>query len=575
MQGLGAVLSERGGAELRVWAPFAERVRLEQEGAELRTLAPVGRGYHALHLPDWRGGERYRLQLNDGPWRPDPASRSQPDGVHAASAYVPLPALESWRGRPRSELVFYELEVGCFTPEGTLDAAIEHLGDLAELGVSAIELLPVAEVGGAPHARNWGYDGVLPFCVRQDFGGPEGMRRFVRACRGHGLAVFLDVVYNHLGPEGNYLPEFGPLFSSVYRTPWGEALNFDGPGSDGVREFFFEHARFCFEQLGVDGLRLDSVVNIFDRSEPSFLGELSTRVRALSRALGRPLTLVAEADDNAHRWLNPPEQGGAGCDAMWTDDLHHALHARLTGERIGYYADFGSTAALARSFVCGSWLEGQPSSFRGRRWGRSCADLDPTRLVVFAQNHDQVGNRADGARLNQLLEASAARIGLLLPLLSPSLPLLWMGQEWGEQAPFHFFTSFEDPGLRAAVDRGRRAELKAFGFTTKPPEASAPSTFEQSKLQRRNPDGDRWWRLHRDAIAWGRRLRPLGRPRLLGYREEPGWFAAEWPDGHVLWVELEAGVREPLPTGEVVFDTEPNQAEGRSARLRIFGRRTA
>lgn len=537
------------------------------DGGRVVSLESEGAGYHRVDLPDFAPDERYFLRRDQGPWRPDPASRSQPDGVHGPSAFVPLEPMPAWAGVGREDLVFYELEVGSFTEEGTFDAAIPHLDRLADLGITAVEPMPVAEVGGAPRARNWGYDGVLPFCVRADFGGPHGFRRFVGACRARGMAVVLDVVYNHLGPEGNYLPEWGPVGADHAGTPWGPALNFDGAGSDGLRAWFLDHARFCFEILGVDGLRLDSVVSIVDRSEPSFLAELSERTDRLSAELGRPLTLVAEADDNARRWVEPRDRGGVGCHAMWTDDLHHAIHARLTGERAGFYADFGSVAHIARAFTAGACLEGGFSRYRGRRWGQSMASVAPTRLVVYAQNHDVVGNRPDGARIHHLLPGASARVAVALPLLSPFLPLVFMGQEHGDTAEFHFYTGFEDPALGVAVAEGRRSEARAFGWAAPPRAPQDPATHRDSVLQGLSSSGDGWLALHRAAIALGRALRRQGRPRLLGLGESPGWFAVAWPDGHRMLTELDGGAPGFASAGAIVFDTDPG---GTGPRLRVF-----
>lgn len=563
-------------AEVRVWAPSARRVRLwlEAERSEL-DLSSEPEGYWSARCP-LAPGDRYAVAVDDGPWRPDPAARALPEGVHGPAAFVPPPpagpATRRWTGRALEDLVLYELHVGTFTPEGTFDAAIAKLDGLVELGVTAVEMMPLAEVGGAPRARNWGYDGVQPFCVRHDYGGAEGLARFVEAAHARGLAVVEDVVYNHLGPEGSYLHDYGPVFSELYRTPWGPGLNFDGAGADGLRRYFLEHVRVCFEERHLDGLRLDSVVSILDRAAVPFLEEVAALTDELSVRLGRPLHLFAEADDNDPRWVRPRAEGGLGLGAMWADDLHHAIHAHLTGERAGYYADFGRVDAVARAFVEGAALTGQHARYRGRRWGRRLDALPPHRLVVYAQNHDQVGNRADGARLTTLLPVEAARAALALPLLAPALPLLFMGQEYGEEAPFHFFCGFEEAALDRRVEAGRRAELAAFGWTSDPPPPGAPRTCADSTLQwAENPDARAWRRLHRDAIALGLELRRQGRPTLEASSEAPPGFAARYPDGALLVAHLGAPrLQVDLQDMKLRFDSGLDREDPGGPRIEVW-----
>jgi len=439
-------------------------------------------GYFEAVVEGVEPGSLYKYRLGGTRERPDPASRHQPQGVHGPSQVVELPGPGSgsgWRGLPLERLVFYELHVGTFTPEGTFDAVIPHLDELKELGITAIELMPVAQF---PGERNWGYDGVFPFAVQNSYGGPEGLQRLVRACHERGLAAVLDVVYNHLGPEGNCLGDFGPYFTDRYRTPWGLALNFDGPGNREVRRYFIENALTWFSAHEFDALRLDAIHGIFDQSARPFLAELAGAVRARARALGRPLYLIPESDLNDVRVLEARERGGFGHDAQWNDDFHHALHALLTGERNGYYQDFGEVAHLAQAFREGFVLSGQPSAYRGRRHGTSSRQIAAHRFVVYAQNHDQVGNRREGDRLSQSLSLEALKLAAGVVVLSPFLPLLFMGEEYGETAPFPYFVSHSDPALIEEVRSGRRREFARFGWSGPIPDPQDEATFRAAKL---------------------------------------------------------------------------------------------
>ncbi|MHB8418066.1 MAG: malto-oligosyltrehalose trehalohydrolase [Myxococcales bacterium] len=474
-----------GGVAFAVWAPRPAAVELVLLGGARAGVHPLRRRAQGLATGLVEGaaaGDRYFFRL-DGVDRPDPCSRSQPEGVHGPSEVVD-PGSFRWRGGdfrapPLEELVFYELHVGTFTPEGTFDAAARELPALRELGVTAVELMPVAQF---PGARDWGYDGVDLFAAQASYGGPEGLRRFVDAAHEANLAVFQDVVLNHLGPEGNYLSEFGPYFAEGTRTPWGPAFDLDGPGSQPVREYLLQSALVWLEELHMDGLRLDAVHAIRDRSPQHLLAELSERAAAASGRLGRPLVLVAESDDNDVRLLQPRAAGGYGLDAVWSDDFHHALHALLTGERSGYYQDFGELGQLAAALSQGFVYEGQWSAYRGRPHGTLARGAPSSRFVLCAQNHDQVGNRAFGERLAALVPPEAERLAAAVLLAAPGLPLLFMGQEYGEPRPFLYFTSYQDPALGKAVSEGRRAEL---GFGGRPvPDPQDPRTFEGSVLDR-------------------------------------------------------------------------------------------
>jgi maltooligosyltrehalose trehalohydrolase len=519
------VLLDDGRTSFRVWAPYARAVELVLEGTGGRSLRslrslpmePEPRGYFSAEIEGAGPGTRYRYRLDPekgGEALADPASRWQPEGVFGPSAVPPrLRAPEPAPPRDRDYEVFYELHVGTFTPEGTFDAVLPHLPRLADLGVTALELLPVAEFSGA---RNWGYDGVFPFATESSYGGPTGLRRLTDACHRAGLACYLDAVYNHLGPEGSVHHRFGPYTTERYSTPWGAALNFDGPGSDEVRRHFLESALWWLVDLGVDGLRLDAVHAISDLSERPFLAELGEAVEGAARATGRPLALVAESATNTLRFLRRREEGGAGCGGQWSDDLHHALHAHLTGERGGFYQDFGRLEDVATAYRRGWVFTGQPSAYRGRRHGvpfRGVAGMTPDRLVVFAQNHDLAGNRARGERLSALVPFEAAKLAAAAVLLSPFVPLLFMGEEYGDTAPFLFFTDHRSPELAEAVREGRRRDVSAFGRGEEVPDPQDPATFERSKLHTalRTAPGHRELKAcYRDLLRLRREVPCLG-----------------------------------------------------------------
>ncbi len=481
---LGAVPLGDGRCRFRVWAPgHAVAVRLLSAPERLVPLAPQAAGYHEGIVPAVAPGALYLYRLDGRLERPDPASRGQPRGVHGPSEVPHGPQFpwtdEGWRGRPLSEYVIYELHVGTFSPEGTFEGVVRRLDDLADLGITALELMPVAQY---PGDRNWGYDGVYLFAVHPAYGGPQGLRRLVDACHRRGIAVVLDVVYNHLGPEGNYLEAFGPYFTDRYRTPWGAALNFDGPHSDEVRRFFIENALMWITEFHIDALRLDAVHAIVDQSARPFLQELAEVVHAHAERLGRRVHVIAESNLNVPRLLRPPERGGYGLDAQWSDDFHHALHVLLTGERTGYYQDFGRLRDLETAMREGFVLAGGYSAFRQRRHGASSRDVPAEQLIVCAQNHDQVGNRALGERLSRLVSFEALKLAAGAVLLSPFVPLLFMGEEYGETAPFLYFTSHTDPGLAEAVRRGRREEFAAFAWGEEVPDPQDAETFRRSRL---------------------------------------------------------------------------------------------
>lgn len=484
---LGAALRDGGRCHFLVWAPQRACVEVVIEGTDARAV-PMARdenGYFRADVGDVQAGARYRYRLDGDALRPDPASRAQPEGVHGPSAVVPRDFAWTdggWRGLPLHRYVLYELHVGAFTPAGTFDAVIPHLDTLAALGVTAVEIMPVAEF---PGARNWGYDGVNLFAAHHTYGGAAGLKRLVDACHARGLAAVLDCVYNHFGPEGNYLWDFGPYFTAGYQTPWGAAVNFDGPHSDDVRRFFIENALQWLDEFHMDTLRLDAIDQIKDFSAYPFLRELADAVHDRAAALGRPLHLIAESDMNDARVIRRDRPYEYAMDAQWSDGFHHALHVALTGERGGYYRDFTGLADLATAYRRPYVYAGEYSAHRQRRHGNDAGTTDGARFVVCAQNHDQVGNRATGDRLSATLSFAQLQLAAGATLLAPYVPLLFMGEEYGETAPFQFFTSHGDEALIEAVRRGRREEFAAFAWEGEVPDPHDEATFLRSKLTHR------------------------------------------------------------------------------------------
>lgn len=503
-----------------VWAPQASTV----------TVATADGG-HAMRRDEagwWHAdavilghGDRYGFRIDGGDPLPDPRSRRQPDGVHGLSAVYDDTRFgwsdRSWTGRPLAGGVVYELHVGTFTPGGTLDSAIARLDHLVRLGITHVELMPVVPFDGP---RGWGYDGVHLWAVHEPYGGPDALKRFVDACHVEGLAVILDVVHNHLGPSGNVLPRFGPYFTDRHSTPWGPAVNLDDAGSDEVREWIIGSSLMWLRDMHMDGLRLDAVHALADDRAVHLLEELSERVDALSASLGRPLSLIAESDRNDPRTITPRAAGGLGVHAQWCDDVHHALHATLSGERQGYYGDFGGLPALAQALTRAFVHDGSWSSFRGRRHGRP-VDVTATpgwRFVAFLQDHDQVGNRATGDRLCSRVDPGLLRIGAALLLTSAFTPMLFMGEEWAASTPWCFFSSFPEPALGRAVTEGRRREFARHGWSEREvPDPQDARTFADSVLdwdEAEHGEHAAMVRWYRDLIALRRRLPDLADPRL-------------------------------------------------------------
>ncbi|MDG4560771.1 MAG: malto-oligosyltrehalose trehalohydrolase [Candidatus Competibacter sp.] len=468
-----------------LWAPLLRQAAVHLVAPEERLIPMTrdGRGYWHATVTGIESDALYFYQWNGEIDRPDPASHSQPQGVHGPSRVVDHTFAwtdAGWQPSPLEQWVMYELHVGVFTAEGTFDAVIPRLSELRELGVTALELMPVAQF---PGERNWGYDGVYPWAPQESYGGVEGLKRLVDACHRQGLAVILDVVYNHLGPEGNYLWGLGTYFTNHYRTPWGDAVNYDGPHSAGVREYVIGNALYWLETCHCDALRLDAVHAIYDFGARHILAELAETVAACGQRQGRPFYLIAESDLNDPRVIRRPAVGGYGLDAQWSDDFHHALHAVLTGERHGYYEDFGALEQLAQAYRRPFVYAWDYSRHRQRFHGDDPGDCPAWRFIVCSQNHDQVGNRALGERLAGLLPFPALKLAAAAVLLSPYVPLLFMGEEYGEPRPFFYFVSHGDPALIEGVREGRKKEFAAFHAEGEAPDPQAETTFEASKLQ--------------------------------------------------------------------------------------------
>jgi maltooligosyltrehalose trehalohydrolase len=497
-------------AEFSVWAPEASKVSVK-----------VGDGLHAMDGPDEHGwwkasvadagaGSDYGFQLGDDPAiYPDPRSMGQPNGVHAASRVYDNLAFgwhdERWKAPSLDRAIQYEMHVGTFTQGGTFDSAIEWLDYLSELGVTHIELMPVAAFAGD---RGWGYDGVDLYAVAEHYGGPDGLKRFVDACHVRGLAVVLDVVYNHFGPVGAYLGKFGPYLTNRHCTPWGDAVNLEGSWSDEVRRFFIDNALMWMRDFHIDGLRLDAVHGFVDRSAIHFMEQLSAEVEALGAALGRKLVLIAESDLNDPRVVQPRDVGGYGMDAQWSDDFHHALFTLLHREDIGYYIDFGSLKQLAKSLTQVFVYDGKYSKFRQRRHGRPVEGLSADHFVGFIQNHDQVGNRAQGERIEQIVGMDCAKVAAGIVLTAPFVPLIFQGEEFAASTPFLYFADHDDPEMAKAVSAGRKKEFAAFGFAEgEIPEPAARETFERCRLN--------WMEVgegnHKEMLEWYRALIHLRR----------------------------------------------------------------
>jgi maltooligosyltrehalose trehalohydrolase len=473
-----------GNAVIQVWAPFASSLSVETQNKNQIKLIKSRKGWWKAKSDSINPGERYKINI-DGNSFADPASLSQPDGVHQASETIDLKEIRKirdveWKGIAVKDLIIYELHTGTFTAEGTFDGIVKKLDYLKNLGVNAIELMPVISF---PGRRNWGYDGAYPFAVHSAYGGAAKLADLVKACHQNGMAVILDVVYNHLGPEGNYLGEFGPYFTRKYNTPWGNAVNFDDAWCDAVRQFFIENALMWMRDFNIDGLRLDAVHAIKDFSPKHLLAELSENVQALNENTGKSHFLIAEVDLNDNRFIRSLKEGGFGMNAQWCDEWHHALHAVLTGEKSGYYSDFGDIEQLSDSFRNAYVFTGEYSEHRKKNFGTPTTGLSGDKFVIFTQNHDHTGNRMLGERLSQLLDFESLKLAAGAMLLSPFVPLLFMGEEYAEDAPFLYFIDHGDKDLVEAVRKGRKEEFSAFIKDAEPPDPASEETFMKSKLK--------------------------------------------------------------------------------------------
>lgn len=481
----GVFYKDKQSCQFVVWAPCVKdmSVVLMTEPKKNIQMNPQERGYWQAEVTDVMPNALYMYHSSSFGDKPDPTSYFQPQGVHGPSQVMDHADYtwhdQQWKGLPLDAMIIYEMHVGTFTHEGTFDAAISKIDYLSKLGVNMVEVMPIAQF---PGRRNWGYDGVYPYAVQNSYGGVSGFKRFVDACHQRGLAVTLDVVYNHLGPEGNYLGCFGPYFTDKYKTPWGLAINYDDAYSDHVKDYFINNALYWFEHFHIDALRLDAVHAICDQSAQPFLKELAQRVRELSVSLQRPLLLIAESDLNNKILIDDDAHGGYSLDAQWADDFHHALHGWLAQERHGYYEDFGYFNHIVKTLTHAYVYDGQYSTFRKRRHGNKVSHINPAKFVVSIQNHDQVGNRMLGERLSQLVSIEALKTAAGLMLFSPYVPLLFMGEEYGEDNPFLYFVDHSDQALIKAVREGRKNEFEAFHAKGEAPDPQDIATYNASKL---------------------------------------------------------------------------------------------
>lgn len=505
----GAVYAD-GTCTFSVWAPEKKKMILHLVTPQEQKVEMLkdDSGYFYIKLKDVRPGSRYFYMTDGEQDIPDPASYFQPLGVKGPSEVIDHRAFrwqdDAWRGKPLEDLILYELHVGTFTEEGTFEAIIPRLDDLLDTGINALEIMPVSQFSGE---RNWGYDGVFPYAVQHSYGGPQGLKKLVNACHQKGIAVILDVVYNHIGPEGNWFEYYAPYFTDTYRTPWGNAINYDGEWSDGVRDYFSGNPIYWFSEFHIDGLRLDAIHAVFDTSAEHFWELCHKRIKVLEGQVARPLYMIAESDFNSPKIVTSIERGGAGFDAQWLDDFHHALYVLLDDNGKKRYEDFGSMEQLEKAYNEGFVMSGEYVKFRKRKYGASSAAISPNRFFVFNMNHDQVGNRIRAERLCVLVDFERLKIAAAAVLLSPYIPMLFMGEEYADEAPFFYFISHEDPELINAVREGRKKEFAAFASEGEPPDAYAQETFRSSKLtwKKRNEG------KHAVILAWHKHLITLRR----------------------------------------------------------------
>jgi maltooligosyltrehalose trehalohydrolase len=581
---LGAIYQGNGRCQFLVWAPWAHQVEVHLLGPHDRyfPLFPIDRGYHQAIVEEVRPGEAYLFRLHGREEYPDPASRFQPSGVLGPS-HIMDPHFDwddqPWAGLRLEDYLIYELHVGTFSAEGTFAGVIEHLDELKDLGITAIEIMPVAQF---PGARNWGYDGVYPFAVQNSYGGYMELKRLVNACHQKGLAAILDVVYNHFGPEGNFCSKYGPYYTSRYKTAWGDALNFDEPQSDEVRRFFLENARYWITEFHFDALRLDAVHTILDFSPEPFLKQLAAVVHKQAEFHNRRVYVIAESDSNDVRLVKLPVQGGYGMDALWSDDFHHALHCLLTGERSGYYQDFGKLRDLGTALQEGFVYSSRYSDFRQRCHGSIAKEVPGKHYVICSQNHDQVGNRARGERLCQLAPLASCKLAAGMVLLSPYIPLLFMGEEYGETAPFPYFINHSDPKLVEAVRQGRKQEFADFSWKAEIPDPQSQDTFINARLHHElRTEGEHKVILefYRELIRHRKNIPALAalskdNLQVITYEDPRLLFFHRWAEGSAIFGvfnfgEAPSSVFLPIPEGEwrKLMDSEDRQWSGEGSAI--------
>jgi maltooligosyltrehalose trehalohydrolase len=568
------------GVLFRFWAPGEDRVTIEVDGGPAVPMEAGQAGWHERLIPDAHSGSLYQYVVKDGLKVPDPASRFQPQDVHGPSEVIDSQAYDwqdgGWRGRDWADVVIYELHIGTFTPEGTFTAAIGKLDHLADLGITAIEIMPVSDF---PGQRNWGYDGVLPYAPDSSYGRPEDLKALVDAAHARGIAVLLDVVYNHFGPDGNYLPVYAPqFFTERHKSPWGAGVNVDGEDSRPVRDFFIHNALYWIEEFHLDGLRFDAVHAIQDDSPKHLLLELAETLRATVK--DRPLHLVLENEDNRASYLTrKPDGAPRDYSAQWNDDIHHVLHVAATGEDVAYYAPFAhQPGLLGRALAEGFAFQGEAMEYSGKARGEPCGQLPPAAFVAFAQNHDQIGNRAMGERLSQVASPEAVRAVSAVYLLLPQVPMLFMGEELGATSPFLFFADF-DGELAEKVRDGRREEFARFPAFSDPetrekiPDPLAEATFLSSKLHwdKVDPEVQDWYR--RILVVRREKLRPLlhgisrgGQSRMLGERA----VEVTWSVGGGGKLTLLANLSSVDAAGDFAVDTQPIWQEGRASQKEML-----
>lgn len=534
------LIIENSECEFNVWAPSARNIKLifKDKGVGINMI-PGDFGYWKIKITGIEPGRLYNYQINNDQSFPDPASLSQPEGVHGHSEIIDLQSFQwsdkGWQNIPISEMIQYELHTGTFTPEGNFEGILSKLDYLKDLGINTIELLPVTQFSGK---RNWGYDGVYPYAVHNSYGGAHKLMELVNECHRSGIAVILDVVYNHFGPEGNYVSNFGPYFSGKYSTPWGKPVNFDGPYSDGIRNYVIQNALMWCRDFHIDGLRLDAVHSIYDFSAKHIMQELAENLKNLSNETGRDYYLIAESNLNDVRYISPPSNGGYGLDAQWSDDFHHSIHTLVTGEKRGYYMDFGEDRQLSKAIKSAFVFNGEYSHFRKKTYGNSTDKNTGDQFVIFSQNHDQTGNRKDGERLIELAGFETVKLIAGTLFVTPNIPMLFMGEEYGERNPFLYFVSHLDPELNRKVREGRQKEFEDFYDDNKPsPDPAAEETFEKSQLSwgiERDPDKSAMFEYYRELIRLRKHhevLKETDREKMEIFQEHKFFTLKRWNNG--------------------------------------------